>query len=124
MAFFGAGPAEAASQTAATTQALQGVSGLGELGQISASSTSATAGNLLISTIIARNALNNLGFAGPTYGATPYDMAFNVQWATFTNALVGNLAGVAAVQALLGLGTAAQLANTGRRFLINTYYGI
>lgn len=125
MAFVGAAPAaEVAAQAGAATQALQGVSGLAELGYLGTSNISAGAGSLLVSNVVARNALNNLGLAGPSYGLTPYDLAFNVEYATFINGLVATLGRVASAQTILGLGTSAQLANTGRRFLLSTYYGI
>lgn len=125
MAFVSPGSAaESAAQSEASAQSMSGFAGLAELSQIGSAASTSSTGRQLVSSIISQQALANLGLAGPLYGLTPYDLAYNVQYATYIQSLLSSLSGIALTQSILGLGGAAQLANAGRRFLLSTYYGL
>jgi len=115
---------QAAADSAATTQGFIGLGGLAEAGQLGAAATSVSLGELLANVAIAQLGINTLGLAGPLPGLTPNHLAYNAQAATVVNGLIGQIGAIAAAQAYLELGSAAMLANSGRRFLLSTYYGI
>lgn len=117
-------PAEAAAQSAAAAQGMIGLSSLTEAGQIGGAGLLGLTGGLQASQAIALNGTAALGLFGPVPGITPANAAINVQYANLANATLGQLAAITAAQALLGLGSSAMLANSGRHFLLSTYYGV
>ena len=116
--------AETAAGGAANEQGFIGLAGLSGATQLASAATSAGIGGLLANIAISQQGIYSLGLAGPLPGLTPYNLAYNAQAATITNALIGQLGAIGAAQAFLGLGGAAQLANSGRRFLLSTYYSL
>lgn len=124
MLFPGPPEAEQAAQGLASTQALQGLGSLAEAGTISQAGVAGAISGLLASQAAAGTALNTIGLAGPTVSPSPQAVAYNTQAAIMINTLISQLASIASAQAYLRLGTSAMLANSGRRFLLSTYYGL
>lgn len=115
--------AEAAAQSLAATQGLSGVAGLGELSQISAAGVTGGIAGLLSSAAIAGSGLNTLGFTGPLVAPSPLALSYNAQQAILVNSIISQMGAIAAAAAIQRLGGSAMLANSGRRFLLSTYYG-
>jgi hypothetical protein len=124
VAFAGPPAAEAAANSLASTQAFQAIGSLGETGSIALGAGGVSLGALLAAQGLAANAVFGLGTTWPTVGLTPFNVAFNSEYASMVSGLVSQLAGSFAAQSYMGLGTSAALANAGRRFLINTYFGL
>lgn len=123
MIIAGTPEAENAAQSLATAQGLVGVGSLGELSQVSGAAVSGAIAGLLSSAAIAGSGLNTLGLTGPTVSPTPLGLAYNTQQAILTNTLISQMAALAAASSIQRLGTGAMLANSGRRFLLSTYFG-
>lgn len=119
-----AGAAEAAAGGAAQEQAFLGLAGLAGAGQLGSAATAAGIGGLLANIAISQQGVHSLGLAGPLPGLTPYNLAYNAQTASIVNSLIGQIGAISAAQSYLGLGSAALLANAGRRFLLSTYYSL
>lgn len=104
-------------------QGMAGSSVMAQYGIIGNAGNNWLSGTTIASMAQAQNALSVLGTAGPTFGCSPFNMAYNVQFADLTNALLGNLNQASSALAILNQGTAAMLANSGRLFLTSTFTG-
>ncbi|MGE5590577.1 MAG: hypothetical protein ACM3ZA_08165 [Bacillota bacterium] len=112
---------QVSDQEESTAQSLQAFSSLGQFGQVGAAGESWMTADTLSNIANAQNVLRALGLAGPTFGLTPMNMAFNTQYAQLINATASQLSQANASLAMIRAGSAAILAQAGRQFLGTTY---
>ncbi|MHB9145830.1 MAG: hypothetical protein ACYC5Y_10915 [Symbiobacteriia bacterium] len=114
-------PAQLISQEKSSAQGMESYSSVGEFQQVGTAGENWLTGGTLNSIAAAHNLAHTLGSVGPTYGPTPFNMAWNAQYSQLANATASQLNQTNATLALIRTGATALLAQSGRTFLGNTY---